>query len=216
MNDFCKNRTPDIMKRFFSCILFFVATALSLTAHAQEPVHRARPETGAQIMKILYKFRASAGAIRSYGEVSEAIAKASTEDPLFPSIAEGSEMTAAILVALAWHESAFVPSVVGDNGRSFGLYQIQPGTAAVKSNLLTLPKTASFIAVDLIRRSVKHCLAKKRDWREGLAWYAASSEYGSAHPKIITQSRIRMEKAAELFLEFFAAEVPFGRLLSQK
>lgn len=208
------------MKKLFSCILFLMLILTSKSSLAEDREAVARPVTGSQVMKMLYKFPASDSAIRSYVEISEAIAKAATEDPLFPYVEEGSEMTAAILVSVAWHESRFVRDAVGDHGRSFGLYQIQPGSNRVKSNLLTIARDASFIAIGLIRDSIRHCLHKGREWREALAWYAASSEYGSKHPVIISQSRKRMQTAAELFAEFFGVkdddQKSLGYLLSRK
>lgn len=208
------------MNRFFSCILFIMLTVLSSRAQGEEKQPIARAVTGSQVIRMLYKFRANEANIRSYGEISEAIAKAATEDPLFPYVEEGSEMTAAILVSVAWHESMFNRAAVGDHGRSFGLYQIQPPTAKVDSKLLTVARQASFIAIGLIRESIRHCLEQGRDWTEALAWYAASSPYGSKHPKIIKQSEKRMQTAAELFLEFFGARdddtKTLGYLLSQK
>ena len=210
-----------MMKLLGSCILLVMLVVSPRTALAEdEPQHVARPVTGVQVMKLLYKFRGNDAAIRSYGEISEAIARASTEDPLFPHVAEGSEMTAAILVAVAWHESRFTRDAVGDQGKSFGLYQIQPPSGRVNSKMLTVAREATFIAIGLIRDSIQHCLSKGRDWREALAWYAASSDYGSKHPKIIGQSRTRMMTAAELFTEFFAVERSeersLGYLLSRK
>jgi hypothetical protein len=204
--------------RLFACILLVMSlTVIPQYAIAEEQHAVSRPIPGHKVMALLYKFHASQPAINSYGEISEAIAKASTEDPLFPLVVEGSEMTACILVSLAWHESRFLPTIVGDGGRSFGLYQIQPPTARVDSKLLTLPRDASFVAIDLIRTSIAHTVKAKRDWRHALAWYAASSEEGSRHPVVVSQSHSRMELAAKLFAEFFGAQgKTLDRLLLQK
>lgn len=206
------------MRLFVSCILFVMTTALAVPNARASDDFKARPVTETQVLKMLHKFRANNDAIRSFGEIAAAIAKASTEDPLFPHVAEGSEMTAAILVAIAWHESRFQRSAVGDHGRSFGLYQIQPPSAKIDSKMLTVPRSASFVAIDLVRKSIQHCVEKKRNWREALAWYAASSDYGAKHPKIVRQSVVRMETAAAVFADTFGLDdrEQLGKLLSQK
>lgn len=127
--------------------------------------------------------------VPQYAEVSDAIAQAANHDPLFPEDKEGCKKTAAILIALAWHESRFQPNVVGDSGRSFGLYQIQPPTANVQSNVLTNPKTASYIAIDLIRKSFQAC--EKRPYEERLSWYV-SSRGCPTHPVIVKKSMDRL------------------------
>lgn len=203
------------MKLVFAT-LALMSIVLASPSAAASPF-KARPVTDTQVQKMLYKFRGSFEAIRGYGEISVAIANASTQDPLFPHVEEGSELTAAILVAVAWWESRFIPSAVGDNGKSFGLFQIQPPSSKINSKMLTVPREAAFVAIDLIRQSIKHCIEKKRDWREALAWYAASSEFGAKHPKIIIQSRRRMETAAALFADVFGLpEERISLMLSQK
>lgn len=133
--------------------------------------------------------------VPQYAEVSEAITQASNQDPIFPGDKEGCKKTAAILIALAWYESRFHPNAVGDNGRSFGLFQIQPPTAKVQSNLLTNPRTASFIAVDLVRRSFSAC--EKRPYEERLSWYVSSSGCPS-HPVIVKKSMDRLLMATSI------------------
>lgn len=133
--------------------------------------------------------------VPQYAEVSEAITQASNQDPIFPGDKEGCKKTAAILIALAWYESRFHPNAVGDNGRSFGLFQIQPPTAKVQSNLLTNPRTASFIAVDLVRRSFSAC--EKRPYEERLSWYVSSNGCPS-HPVIVKKSMDRLLMATSI------------------
>jgi len=136
-----------------------------------------------------------------YGEISRAIAEASSEDPLFPQRSDGAERTATILVSIAFYESRFHPNVIGDQGRSFGLYQIQPGTWKIDGKVLLLPRTASNVAIDLVRKSFKACA--KRPWQERLAWYAASAGCETVHPKVLGQSIERMLLADKLFRRFF-------------
>jgi hypothetical protein len=189
--------------KFLCAILVFMSIVLQTGSSLADASFKARVVTGSQVMKMLYTFNAPASEIRDFPEISEAIAIASTHDPILPNIEEGSEITAAMLVALAWHESRFRRSAVGDQGRSFGLYQIQPGVHKVNSNLLTLPRTASAIAIGLMKASVEWCLSHGRPWREALAWYAASSDAGAKHPKIVAQSVERMETMAKVYLVAF-------------
>jgi hypothetical protein len=168
-------------------------------------------------MKMLWIFNAPVTEIRDFGEISEAMAIAATQDPLFPELEEGSRLTAAMLVAVAWHESRFQRSAVGDHGRSFGLYQIQPNTHRIDMKLLTLPRTASLVAIDLMHKSVAWCFKQGRPWREMLAWYAASSDAGARHPKIVQQSVVRMETMAKIYTLVFgkpSAEPAIERLLA--
>ena len=154
----------------------------------------------AVVMAMLYQLAPYGSHVPSYGEVAAAVTKASNEDPLFPENESGSEATATILVALAFHESSFHPNVIGDHGKSFGLYQIQPPTARVDGSLLLLPLNASYVAIDLIRQSFRHCEA--RPWPERLSWYVASNGCPS-HPIIVKKSMERLILAQELFRKFF-------------
>ena len=192
------------MKKVFAVILMVMSVVLANgQAQAEEHTVKAKPVYGQDVMKMLYTFNAPIAQIRDFGEISEAIALASSHDPIFPYIEEGAQLTAATLVAIAWHESRFQRSAIGDNGRSFGLYQIQPGVHKVDMRLLTLPRTASAVAIDLVRKSAKWCFEHKRPWKEMLAWYAASSDAGAKHPKVIHQSVVRMETMAKVYVAAF-------------
>lgn len=136
-----------------------------------------------------------------FPEMATAIATASSHDPLFPHRKDGCERTAAILVAIAWHESHFHPNAVGDNGASLGMYQIQPPTVQLDGKLLLLPRTASYIAIDLIRRSFQKC--EGRAWDERLVWYAASGHVCTTNRVIVEQSRTRMRTAEKVFRNAF-------------
>lgn len=203
------------MHRILCAILIVMSIVLaSGSSHAD---FKAKPVTGAEVMKMLWSFKAPEPQQRDFGEISEAIAIGATQDPVFPEIEEGSRLTAAMLVALAWHESNFRRSVVGDQGRSFGLYQIQPGFHKVEVKLLTVPRSATLIAIDLIRRSVQWCMKNNRPWTHALAFYAASSDAGARHPKIVEQSRVRMETAANVYVVAFGkpqGEPDVSRLLA--
>lgn len=164
------------------------------------------PVTGAAIMKVLYAMEPNSPWVPDYGEISEAVATASNQDPLFPSRPDGCAWTAAILLGLAHKESRFHKTVVGDNGRSFGLFQIQPPTAnmfgkPISINMLTSPRDATFIAIDLIRESFRNC--KDRPFEERLSWYASSIGCPK-HETIIFKSFDRLVLARTLMKKHFA------------
>lgn len=156
--------------------------------------------SGAAVMTMLYGLDAMNPHVPKYGEISEAIATASNEDVLFPSHPDGAYWTAAILVALAYKESGFHANVIGDHGKSFGLFQIQPPTAKVDAKLLLVPKTAAYVAVDLIRQSFYNC--RSRPWEEKLSWYVASNGCPT-HPIIVKKSMDRMLLAVQVMKKAF-------------
>lgn len=160
----------------------------------------ARAVTEAAIMTMLYALEPYGSHVPSYGETAAAIQHASNDDPLFPEHEAGSEATATILIALAYHETHFHPNLIGDHGKSFGLFQIQPPTAKIDGSLLLVPRNATFIAVDLIRQSFQHCAA--RPWIERLSWYVASNGCPD-HPVIVKKSMERLVLAQELFRKYF-------------
>jgi len=144
---------------------------MTMTAPGQVRPFRAIPISGSLLMKTLY-------AVEPYsihhGEVSEAIANAANQDPLFPDREDGCLRTAAILVAIAFCTSRFNTNLVGSNGKAFGLYQIKPPPKDVNgkiitTNMLTNARDASFIAIDLIRESMFACA--DRPWEERLSCF---------------------------------------------
>lgn len=130
-----------------------------------------------------------------FPEIATAISTASNHDPLFPHRKEGCAATAAVLVAIAWHESNFRPNAVGDNGESLGLYQIQPPTAKIDGKLLLIPRNASYVAIDLVRTSFRQC--KDKPWEERLSWYISSGYGCHRSEKIRELSRVRMQTATK-------------------
>ena len=170
----------------------------------------AKAVSNAAIMAMLYQLEPMSPHVPRYGEVARAIEKASNQDPLFPHHEAGSQATAAILVALAWHETRFHPNLVGDNGKSFGLFQIQPPTAKLTANILLQPLTAAFIAIDLIRTSFAHC--HDRPWTERLSWYIASGNgCRDPHPVVVKKSMSRLMMAENLFRKHFPQQkLPAG------
>lgn len=158
----------------------------------------------AQVLKMLQYLEPTSPYTPDYGEISEAIATASTHDPLFPNRADGCLRTAAILVAVAWHESRFHKSIIGDQGKSFGLFQIQPPTAKHSANMLLNPREASYIAIDLIRTSFTAC--SKAPWESRLSWYVSSNGCPD-HPVIRKKSISRMMTAERILRQEFPTKV---------
>jgi hypothetical protein len=102
----------------------------------------------------------------SYEETARAIAAAAAEaEPLFPG-PDGRARTAALLVAVAYHESRFRPDAVGDGGRSFGLFQHQRGGASNFTPTVAAPR-----ALASLRASRQACRARPEG--EQLAAYAS-------------------------------------------
>jgi hypothetical protein len=96
---------------------------------------------------------------------ARAIAEATERSaPLFPG-PEGRARTTALLVAVAYHESRFRPDVVGDRGRSFGLFQLQRGGASNVDPAVAAPR-----ALASLRASMRACRDHPED--ERLAAYA--------------------------------------------
>lgn len=129
------------------------------------------PVSGSQLMKVLYELEPFS---IHHSEVSEAIANAANQDPLFPEREDGCLRTAAILVAIAFCASRFNTNVVGGNGKAFGLYQIKPprkdaNGKEITTNMLTNARDASLIAIDLVRTSMLACMS--RPWEERLSCF---------------------------------------------
>ncbi len=84
---------------------------------------------------------------------------------------DGPMRTAALLLAIAFVESRFNPTAIGDHGASFGLFQIQPPTAHLHANALLLPRDAAPVAIKLVKTSLRVC--GEYGWHERLGWYGA-------------------------------------------
>jgi hypothetical protein len=130
--------------------------------------------------------------VPSYGELSSAIAQASTEDPLFPERDDGCLLTAILLIAIAFCGSGFHTSLVGNNGKAYGVYQIQHVPPDVSLNKLLTPRDASYIAISLIRESL--LVNRDRPWQERLAYFFRQSDNGRA----LQQSMERMNVVEKL------------------
>ena len=132
----------------------------------------------------------------TFPETATAISEAANDMPLSTS-PDGAHRTAAILIAIAYHESRFNPVVIGDGGKSFGLYQIQTGAApGLVANALLLPRDASRVAISLIRTSFRVCGGMP--WTEKLGWYASGGMTCGDRYHGREKSRVRMLLADRL------------------
>lgn len=108
---------------------------------------------------------------QTYQETAVAIAEAANEDNLFPQKQDGAYRTASLLVAIAWFESRFNPTAIGDNGTAFGLFQIHADASpGIMANELLLPRDAARVALRLVRTSFRVCRGEPAADR--LSWYA--------------------------------------------
>ncbi len=148
------------------------------------------------VIAMLYNLEPYGSHVPAYGEVSSAMAKAANEDPLFPQHEAGCEVTACILIALAYQASKFHTSLIREG---LGLYQILPPSPEIDGSLLLNPINASFIVLDLVRQSFRRC--EDRPWFERLSWYVAPD----AQPSHLTikKSMERLILAQELFRKHF-------------
>lgn len=123
----------------------------------------------------------------TYDETAEAIAMAANQNPIFPG-KDGAVQTASFLLAIAYHESRFNPTAVGDHGASLGLFQIQMNTAHVSANMLLVPREAAPIAINLIKTSKVVC--GHFGWSEQLGWYCAGGNGCKARGRAQSRSRV--------------------------
>ncbi len=165
------------------------------------------------VMRMLYNVGGAGQYAIVYAEIAEAIARASTSDPLFPAQKAGSEMTACILVALAWHRSKFAP--YANTGRYVGLYQIRPPSyPVIPFSSLAIPREASLIAIDLIRESFVRC--RTLLWSERLAWLhdlgatdgPVTTEITRARSDLAKRSTLTMSLARNIFEKTFGSKYP--------
>jgi len=83
-----------------------------------------------------------------------------------------------------------------------GLYRIPSPPTRIRANLLALPRTASLVAIDLMRTSFTACA--RMPWSERLAWYfdvgtshvAPSAEATRRSSRVLTHAR-------DLYLRYF-------------
>ncbi len=144
---------------------------------------------------MMYGFPSTFAAIRDYGEVGPGIARAATEDPLFPTRPEGAEATACLLVAWAWEATRFMKTAA--SSPSIGIYALRPppGASAVSA---TIAFEASLVAIDRMRESM--LFSRQRAWHERLAPFVAEcrGEKGPL-PKVLEES-LRVATLADSLL----------------
>jgi hypothetical protein len=92
----------------------------------------------------------------TYEKTAEAIAKAAESDPVFDTD-HGDEKTAALLVAIAYHESRFKPDAKSANGQYYCLYQIDKRHLAEPDKALSDPEVCTLAALKIVRDSLAKC-----------------------------------------------------------
>lgn len=136
----------------------------------------------------------------TFPEVAAAIARAATDDPILPDRADGAELTASLLVAASWEASRFEPH---DNayGR-VGLYRIRPPPFPTMPNQLVMPRSASLVAIDLMRTSFDACVSMP--WADRLAWYYdLGTDHKAPSRSALARSRRVLDHARRIFLRCF-------------
>lgn len=132
------------------------------------------------------------------------MALAANQDPLLPEHEEGAEATACLLVSWAQTTSRLQPNAV--YGKALGLYHIRPPTLLnVSANLLTLPRTASLVAVDLMRRSLLR--TSGRPWLERLRPMFQENDPEADPRRAIERSARVLAGACEVQKRFFSRSV---------
>lgn len=132
----------------------------------------------------------------TFERTATAIAHVAEEEPLFqeadPAAAE--QKTAALLVAMAWHESRLKPTAKSRNGKWYCLYQIDKRHFADPQKALDDPEFCTRKAVQILRTSLKQCASSPMD--ERLAQFMS----GTCR-KARLQSRYRMFLTRKLLRE---------------
>ena len=135
---------------------------------------------------------------RDHTELGGAIARAvDSSKPMFANDADH-RRTAALLVAVAFRESTFVPNVIGDNGSSFCAFQIHRssgGTPALLDDVDACVRSG----MTLLRTSLRVCPTYP------VAWYA-SGPLGCTNDRAQRISRDRMNLAAYLVGQVHVAQ----------
>jgi transglycosylase-like protein with SLT domain len=129
----------------------------------------------------------------TYRTTAIAIADVARETPLFEG--DDGRKTAALLVAIAWHESRFRQDAVGDKGRSHCLVQISNSnfdSLGVTREELQDPKVCLRAGIRMIKESFRVC--REYPLLERLGWYAS----GGAGCRGTRASRLRMGLAQKL------------------
>jgi hypothetical protein len=148
----------------------------------------------AWVASLLAVLQPSAPWSSTYERTAEAIAHASESDPLFPVEDRGEARTAALLVAVAWHESRFKPDAVSANRRGLCLYQLDRSFFDEPKKALSDPDLCARTAIKILRRSLEAC--RGRAPNERLAVFVSGTcDRGGP------ESRYRMSLAQRLLRE---------------
>ena len=153
----------------------------------------------AWILSLMLAIQPSAPWRASYEDTADAIARVVESSPSLFAGDKGRERTAAVLVAVGWHESRFNPSAIGDHGRSYGIYQ------ASRVPLVDV-EAQTRGALAAMGASFHVCGARRaEDW---LAQYASGGA-GCTNVGGLIASRHRMGLAMRLWREhpFVANEI---------
>lgn len=86
-----------------------------------------------------------------FPEIGRAIALAANEKPIRPEHPEGANLTAAVLLGIAFVCSRLSPT--SSAGGAYGLFHLRPLGGCEVSDL-TLPRTGALVAAQMVRRSL--------------------------------------------------------------
>lgn len=136
---------------------------------------------------------------RWFPELAEAFTRAANDDPLFPDHEAGAEVTAAILVALAWLRSGFQRAVWGTQG--VGLFQFRLVNGEDDRGILGTSTGSAYVAIDQIRQSLS--ADHELPWFERLS--TLCDRHGSCHGK--SQGVHVLSTAARLVKEHIDPEI---------
>ncbi|MBS2013680.1 MAG: transglycosylase SLT domain-containing protein [Deltaproteobacteria bacterium] len=153
------------------------------------------------VMSLLVALEPSTPWRATYEKTAEAIAKVAESEPLFAE-EKGDQRTAALLVAIAWHESRFKPNAKSSNNQWFCLYQIDRRHLGPEpEKALNDQEACSRAAVQIIKGSLAKCKARPAEERLAV-FMSGSCEKGLA------ESRYRTFLANKLLKEHPAPEPP--------
>ncbi len=135
----------------------------------------------------------------TYEQTALTFAQVAEESPLFEG-ESGPRRTVAMLVSVAWFESRFDLKAIGDQGRSFCMFQISRSNhkwlGVTKTELLESVDTCTRAAHTMMKTSLSNCRGKP--FEDRLGWYAVGGP-GCADS---VKGRHRVLKAKWLFANF--------------
>jgi hypothetical protein len=182
---------PATKRRAFFCVSVGHDTRNGPRASfARSAIEFQRPETRMSVLPFVLAAMTQLAPARDHSELGGAIARAvDSNKPLFANDADR-RRTAALLVAVAYRESTFIPDVVGDKGQSFCAFQIHRSSGG-SPELLSDVDACVRSGLTLLRTSIRICPSYP------IAWYA-SGPIGCSNSRAQRISRDRMNLAAYL------------------